>query len=325
MIHHLVQYLADSGWDADAVFIDPQRSVQAVDGVTVYTRRSGVDMDDLVARCDVIVTHLGATPIAKKLGKQFGKPVVQLVHNTNEFTVGFLGSGCDMAIYNAEWVRDHHGSVREQAVIQVWENKNTAAWRVRTTTEWPSVLVHPPVMEDGVRSNPDGKYITLVNLVHNKGPDVFYALAEMNPDLQFMGVVGGYEEDKQVIRDLPNVTIHPHTANQDDFYSKTRVILAPSIYESYGRVGVEAMRYGIPTLASPTPGLVESLGSSGRFAPRDDTGAWDVNLHHILDNYTSYARAAHARFLALRQQSISELAHFAEVMTRVGHGAYRNI
>lgn len=326
MAHDLVSHLVAQGWEASAVFLGkrPQSPV-VVDGVKVYVRRSFEDFNDLVREADVIITHLGGTPMAKRAGKLYGKPVVQLVHNTNGFTVGFLGSGCDYAIYNADWVKQYHEDAISQKVIQVWESKHMAKFKVRETEAWPSMVVHPPVLDDTVNRNPNGEHITLVNLTPNKGPDVFYALAERNPDLKFMGVVGGYDENHQVIKQLPNVTIHPHTSNQAEFYSKTKVLLCPSIYESYGRVGIEAAQYGIPTVASPTPGLVESLCGSGEFADREDIEGWNDRLHTILDNYSVYSDFAHRRYLSLREQSAVELDRFAEEMMKVGHGHYRNL
>ncbi|MFI1769152.1 glycosyltransferase family 4 protein [Streptomyces sp. NPDC020800] len=61
---------------------------------------------------------------------------------------------------------------------------------------------------------------------------------------------------------------------REHVYSRSRVMLMPSLYESWGRVAVEAFASGIPVIAHPTPGLVESLGEAGIFAYRDDLNAW---------------------------------------------------
>jgi hypothetical protein len=143
-----------------------------------------------------------------------------------------------------------------------------------------SIVVHPPVYGDDYRTEP-GAHVTLVNLTEAKGARVFYALAEKMPDRKFLAVIGGYGE--QIIRELPNVTFQPNTANmRDDVYARTQVLLMPSDYESWGRVGVEAMYSGIPVLAHPTPGLVESLGPAGTFADRGDVKKWSTALKRLL-------------------------------------------
>ncbi|WP_262928542.1 glycosyltransferase family 4 protein [Streptomyces sp. CBMA152] len=50
---------------------------------------------------------------------------------------------------------------------------------------------------------------------------------------------------------------------REHVYSRSRVILMPSLYESWGRVAVEAFASGIPVIAHTTPGLVESMGEAG--------------------------------------------------------------
>jgi len=71
----------------------------------------------------------------------------------------------------------------------------------------------------------------------------------------------------------------------------------PSDYESWGRVGVEAMASGIPVLAHPTDGLVESLGSAGVFCDRDDADAWQAAIESLdaRDAYRAASRKAKAR------------------------------
>jgi hypothetical protein len=52
-----------------------------------------------------------------------------------------------------------------------------------------------------------------------------------------------------------------HTADIREVFRKTRVVLMPSLYESYGRVAVEAACAGIPAIVHPTEGLLESLNA----------------------------------------------------------------
>jgi len=145
------------------------------------------------------------------------------------------------------------------------------------------VVVHPPVWPDEHATTP-GTKVTLVNLNEHKGANILYKLAERMPHVEFMGVVGGH--GVQVIReDLPNVEIVQHTDNMiDDVWAKTRILLMPSVYESYGMAGVEALASGIPVLCNPTNGLVESQGPFGLFINRDDIDEWVRQIERLQDN-----------------------------------------
>ncbi len=315
MIHDIMRHFVDISWEAQATFNTRLYQVPAVDtsvdGVDVFPRRGDGGILDQVSMCDAIITHLGATPRAKALGKKYNKPVIQLVHNTNHFTVGFLGSGCDMAIYNSNWVRDFHEKQREQGLIWVWRKPKKSSLYIRDQFEWPSVTVRPPAVRvSNTRGYREG-VITLVNLTDNKGPDVFYKLAEMNPDLQFMGVIGGYEESVQDIRDLPNVTIHPHTPNISSIYSRSSIVLVPSKYESYSRVAVEAMEYGVPVISSGTPGLRECLGSAGIHCDRSDLDSWNSALRDVMSDYSGVQQSHLQRYQELVDQTPADLSRMA--------------
>lgn len=320
MAADLMEYLASVGWDASASFVGRGREERDVNGVTVHRRKADTDLFDLARDTDIILTHLGATPMAKRLGKKFGKPVVQLVHNTNEFTDAFLGSGCDFVIYNALWVREHH-QTRKSQLLREWVNEKKSVIKPRVMNEWPSVLVRPPATEKQTfGGNPEG-VVTLVNLTPNKGPDVFYELAEAYPDVQFMGVIGGYERDAQVIKNLSNVSIHPHVADVSEFYSKVSVVLVPSIYESYGRVAVEAMARGIPVVAASTPGLKECLGPTVPTHERTPE-AFGKALESTFVHYSARSCIASARYQELYEQTKADLANFDQAMKDVASGRF---
>ena len=72
----------------------------------------------------------------------------------------------------------------------------------------------------------------------------------------------------------------------------------PSVYESYGRVALEAAVSGIPTIAHPTAGVQEALGDAALWADRDQLSAW-VDQISALDDPGAYAtrsRLVRARF-----------------------------
>lgn len=151
------------------------------------------------------------------------------------------------------------------------------------------MICYPQVDPERFRTTP-GDLITLVNLLPQKGGEVLDQLARYLPERRFLGVEGGYNQPLQVEISRPNVEIIPNTPHmRDRVYARTRILLMPSLHESWGMVGVEAMCSGIPVIAHPTPGLLESLGDAGIFAHRDDLDAW-IDCIEALDKPNVYRR-----------------------------------
>ncbi len=323
MIHLLMSYLVDQGWEAVGVVVNGLPLDQMVDGVRVLVTQDQEIIHNVAKTADIIITHLGGTPRARGLARVCGKPLVQLVHNTSEYTVGYLADGCDFAIYNSEWVKEFHDLHKQDRVVKSLENRQTIYIRPRVCFDWPDAVVRPPVLDPSHKTS-TGDRITLVNLTPNKGPDLFYRLAEMNPDLNFMGVIGGYEPTRQVVQHLPNVSIHDHTRDMSEVYSQSAVMLMPSLYESYGLIAVEAAQYGIPTIASDTPGLRECLGPMGIIRDRDDIDSWNRALRHTLEYYEGASSLARTRYDDLYRQSQLDLPLFAAKMEEVACDATDN-
>jgi glycosyltransferase involved in cell wall biosynthesis len=242
---------------------------------------------------DVIVSHHQNTRYAARMKRLHGIPFVFLMHNDMPGTPEVLETHPDLVVFNTEWL--------------------AKKFRDRVAN---SVVVHPPVYAED-HATTRGSKITLVNLNQDKGGGIFYALAERMPDLQFLGVVGGH--GSQVIRrDLPNVTIQEHSDDmRNNVWSKTRLLLMPSIYESYGMAGVEALASGIPVIANPTAGLRESLGCAGLFLDRDDLAGWEKTIRRALspEVYPELSRTASLRSAELDPRA--EMAAWADAVERI--------
>lgn len=179
-----------------------------------------------------------------------------------------------------------HSAIRQQladiADLIVW---NTTVQR----GDRPGIVCHPPTHPAEYATTP-GDMVTLVNLSEEKGGELFGRIARGLPDSKFLGVTGGY--GRQYPQHEPNVLTIPSTQNmRDDVYGRTRVLLMPSVTESWGMVGVEAMASGIPVIAHPTPGLRESLGDAGIFCDRADVHGWIEELRRLEDP-DAYAEAS---------------------------------
>jgi glycosyltransferase involved in cell wall biosynthesis len=231
--------------------------------------RDTADWQDEAAKADVLITHLDNTSTVISAALLYKKPLVQVLHNTHPATKMWASCKHDLIVYNSEWMRNTLGA----------SNK--------------TIVVRPPVrFADYHVERPRATAVTLINLNQAKGGVLFAQLAAVLPAVQFLGVEGAYGE--QINVDLPNVAIVKHGTNMRKIYSDTKLLLMPSTYESWGRVGVEAMCSGIPVLAHPTPGLRESLGPGGRFVPPPGDGRvanvymWKQYVQGLLGNESHY-------------------------------------
>lgn len=237
-------------------------------GIRVVPLESRLDFPTAVRRADVLLAHLETVPPTASLARGYGKPLVVLCHNTHRPTFrDAAAGGTSLAVYNSQWME------REAELFFAEYPKS-----IRPAA---SLIVRPPVFADEYATKP-GKAITLINCNPEKGGKVLAALAERMPDQQFLAVKGAYGE--QVLPALPNVEIVDHVQGEDmreRVYARTRVLLMPSSYESWGRAGCEALASGIPVVAHPTPGLCESLGEAGIFVDRNDVAGYEAVLRKL--------------------------------------------
>src|SRR5690606_26391204 len=133
---------------------------------------------------------------------------------------------------------------------------------------------------------------------------------------------GGYERERQVYIEKPNVMFQPNTGDmRGRVYRKTRVLLMPSSYESYGMTAVEACVSGIPVVASPTPGLVESLHTAGFHVDLEDREEWYRIVKELLTSEDAWKEASdRAIERAARLSAQDELDGCVEAIERGDDG-----
>ena len=141
-------------------------------------------------------------------------------------------------------------------------------------------VLHPPVTPGTPVSG--GTAVTMVNCSPDKGAAVFWDLAGANPGRDFIAVKGGY--GAQDLRSLPNVTVVAH-GPLEPVWARTRILLLPSIHESYAMVAVEAATRGIPAVARDLPGVREALGWGAAYTVND----WGKALADVDRDWDEYA------------------------------------
>lgn len=286
MLHSMLRPLAERGHHVTVWLSHPGsiRKSYEIDGVRVVPYQEGTDFAAHAHRADVLLSHFENVPLVAGLARDRRIPVAVICHD--DFTSSFHNAaGADLVVYNSEWIR-REGEIFYARYPREFLPRN-------------SIVVRPPVIAEEYRTEP-GDCATLVNLNPDKGGELFWQIAAWTPEWEFLGVRGAYGQQIMPPPRLPNCEVLdgvPGQLMREHVYSRARVMLMPSLYESWGRVAVEAFASGIPVIAHPTPGLVESLGEAGIFAYRDDLNAWIHALTSLRDpdNWARASRRAKAR------------------------------
>lgn len=292
MLHAMLKWLVERGHEAAVIVGDDdlRPSQRSIDGV-------GISEPDeaLYKWCDVVITHLDLTHWVLGVARFFKKPLVHLVHN--QWQLAFHGiENADLVVFNSHWMAKE------------------VDW-----TNGPWMVVHPPVWvkDYKVEHLIERGYTTLINLSIKKGVQQWLHMARAMRDREFLGVMGSY--GVQIYPGAPNIKYVENAEDVRDIYEVTNTIVMPSSYESFGRVAVEAACSGIPTVCTPTPGLVESLGRAGIFVAQNDINWWVHELRRLEDKdyYQERSLLSLQRAEILEQQSLAELPVFEEALLNI--------
>jgi len=250
-LHTLLKYLLNRGIDCEVYARDIHQEY-AFDGIRVYPRH----MKHLIAGSDAVITHLDMTGEAINICRKHKLPLIHIIHNSfrNKYIEAKMRAPV-LCLYNSEWIyndREH---------------------------DTESMILHPPVDVDRVQTTP-GDRITLLNLNENKGGFELGWLAKMFPEYNFLGVKGSYDSAArtgQITKGPGNIEFIDNTPNVKKVYARTKILIMPSKYESYGLTAIEAGLSGIPVLHNETKGLQESLQGSGVSVPLRDGMVTDMD------------------------------------------------
>lgn len=241
---------------------------------------------------DVVVSHHQNSMMAAKLSRAWGCKSIYLTHNDMDINMLPLRANPDLVVHNSEWVKQSLS---------------------RYPIEGEQLVIHPPLDCDRHRVAQTGEALTLINYNEHKGGKIFHRLAARMPDLEFIAVRGGHGIQVPMPKRLPNLTLVPHNPDLKPVWSRTRLLLMPSVYESYGLTGIEAGCSGIPTLANDTPGLRESLGPAGLFvSERDNLDEWESAIRVVLADYEVASANTRANSNLLCAETAEDLRRFVK-------------
>ncbi len=238
----------------------------------IYSR----DVVGAVKGADVLLTHHDVTFLAARAAIKLDLPLLSVMHNNMAMTKRRAKVRAITAfIFNSQWIREDWAMIRP---------------------ELPRLVVYPPVDPASYGVIQRDSLVTQINLFKNG--KLLWEVARLLPDTRFLAVQGGY--GRQVIPKVvpSNVeVIAPTDDPAGGIYARTGILLVPSFYESWGRVGMEAASSSIPVIASATPGLQESLGSAGIFRDPERPADWAEAITALSDPdlYATHAEMACVR------------------------------
>jgi hypothetical protein len=245
---------------------------------------------------DVIITHHGpGSRVSRSFAEQHpGCAVVAVYHNDRYEIQDINDLDADLNVYNTEWVKE--------ALCGI------------------GLVVHPPLEYDRHFVPDTGESVTMVNLQENKGVGTFERVAARMAETPFLAVIGTHGPQDLTLDRYANIEIHPVTQDMREVWARTKVVLMPSGYESFGMVAAEACVSGIPVIAHPTPGLVECLGFAGIFVDREDTEGYERVLSLLLTDrgaYEEHSAKAALRAAQLVTQTEQELSQFVNEIRKL--------
>ena len=267
-----------------------------------------------------ITPHSPILPDVRKINsRNYNRPIVATCH--------FDGN------YNA--IRVDNGSTAPEMLLfvnNVMESiykKNIVPWprQIRKTD-----VVRPILHHDKIYIGDDftgGDCITLINANQNKGQATFLDIARKMPEKKFLAVIP-YYGNFGIAPSPPNVEWIPFDDDIRNVLRRTRILLMPSYYESFGRVAVEAMVNGIPVIYSKpvansqtpggsTEGVESWITPAGIPCDRNVTDEW-VNAINKLDDQETYTAKSQESRQHIRDMNLfteaSRIAALVEQFSR---------
>ncbi len=273
MAHHINKYLMSQGHEVRVILMQAKMHNVAVPYYYEGVRVQGDPLDNLDAYrwADVILTHLDYTKWAINIAKLVKKPIACFIHSHYTYEPNPIPDAkSDVHIvYNSKWVKDYLGY------------------------KWPNIIMYPPCDPGyySVCESPwQNKAITMISINENKGGYILYRVAKALPFAKFIGVYGSYDDGglqleiaQKILNECPNVELVPNSPDILSVYKRTRILLMPSRYESWGRTATEAMCNGIPVICTATKGLKENCADAGMYIP--DRGPCEADQYGTITEH----------------------------------------
>lgn len=253
-LHHFLKRLKKERNLDIQVIIPESKEIKKLDfeGITINETNENVETClSYIDRCNLFITQLEHSEISLDYALKNNIPSLMIFHNSIGIYNKYIQNPNVIKIFNSNFVMNDY--------IQ------------RDLIPVNNYLIYPytdfPKLSKFRKKKEDRRYITFINPCLNKGADIVVSLAEKFKTEKFLIVKGGYcPNDQKPFLDkfhsLPNCHIIENTPDIiNDIYLKSKIVLMPSTYESYGMVASEACCLGIPVIINRnSKGLLENMG-----------------------------------------------------------------
>lgn len=201
------------------------------------------------------------------------RPDVAVVqcHGTVPLAQAFAAEGVALVIYlrNVEF-HELGGDPASLRGARFIANSDFTARTYRDRFGIEAVVIPPTVDRAAYAVVPEGRFVTFIGPVPEKGLDRALEIAALCPEIPFLFVESWHLAPEALaalerrLERVPNVTFRRRTPDMRGLFRQTRVLLAPSRWEeAWGRVASEAQCSGIPVVGSSRGGLPEAIGPGG--------------------------------------------------------------
>jgi glycosyltransferase involved in cell wall biosynthesis len=269
---------------------------------------------------NVLNVKANPNPIAKQLKNLNARVVI----GQNELSLPAVRSAKLMGALSV--VNVHTPPKYGRSIYQAMRYTDYAVYNTQTSAEqWgepKGIVLHPPISPLPNRITNNGDAYTLLSSLMNKGVTVVLEMAKRYPDKRFIIVrspaeaTHGFENLEQEAAKLSNVELLPRVAPEEvyKYLEQTRILLAPSRYETYGMSAIEAAGYGIPSVHVDTPHVREGIGEAAILVPPLGVEETSMGIEAIEQNYKRYSDSSRARAEWLYARQENELKEFSDII-----------
>lgn len=226
--------------------------------------------------------HHPIVPFVRRLNEKFQKPLVMTAHFGEKLNV------FNPYVQGGKWAE---GILTVSKHIKDYIESHTTLQAPYRRID----VMYPIVFEREIAipaERPAGTHVTLINGNMIKGVDVFLRIANEMKDTSFLGVRPYYRP--VAVHDTANVTWVNYAEDIRSILMKTRVMLVPSLTDSWSRVAFEAMYNGIPVVytkpyeseyfrGGTTHGMAEWIGDAAIACDRTNIDEWVEALRSLED------------------------------------------
>lgn len=213
-------------------------------------------------RPDLVLTSCAGAMRVVDIARRMAVPTLAWVQDSGEDGAETHNAGADRTIYVSQYLRQYFSPSAPVRHV------------VPPSFEAPRTTAAPL---------PDVPTVLMINPIPEKGSTLFLQLAEMLPDVRFLGLTGWRRPEWADKPHPANVVCLPRTDSPESAYAEASVVIVPSVVaEGFGRVPVEAALHRRRAFCHRSGALPESSGNDRNLLDCLDAVIWEKAIRDEL-------------------------------------------